>query len=199
MDRATVEQALGHPTWRMGRKITVDCASMMNKGLEVIEARWLFDVPEDRIEVAVHPESTVHSMVEFEDGAILAQLGKPDMRGPIGYALGFPERLSYGGERLRFGGLALSFEPPDEEKFSCLRLARQALRTGGSLPVALNAANEVAVEAFLRKDMPFGGIPQVVERVLDQTEFESTESVEQVYEWDRLARERARRCIQYSM
>lgn len=192
IERATKAQALGHPTWRMGPKITVDCATMMNKGLEVIEAYWLFGLELDRIEVTVHPQSVVHSMIEFEDGAVLAQMGKPDMRGPISYALGYPGRLPYGGERLSFKErLELSFEAPDTRKFPCLAYAYQAQRQGGGYPVALNGANEAAVEAFLRERIPFGAIARVNGQVLEQYPGTPVRGVEDVYAVDQWARHAA--------
>jgi len=183
--------ALAHPTWKMGEKITVDCASMMNKGLEVIEAHHLFDMPLQQIEVVVHPESIVHSMVEFTDGNVIAQMGNPDMRAPIAYALGYPERIDGGVSRLDFVRLSLSFHPADTEKFPCLAYAYLAQRMGGNMPVALNAANEVAVAAFLRGEIPFGGIAELVECVLSATEVQPVAAVEDVYEADRTARFRA--------
>ena len=190
--RATVRQALGHPTWKMGAKITVDCATMMNKGLEVIEAHHLFGVPLEKIQVVVHPQSVIHSMIEFEDGAILAQLGKPDMRGPISYALGYPERLPYGGEPIDWTRLSsLTFEPPDLDKFPCLKLAYQAQAAGGTLPVALNAANEAANEAFRQGRICFGQISEIVDEVLNHTDRRNIRDVQDVYEADRLAREAA--------
>ena len=194
--RATVRQALGHPTWKMGAKITVDCATMMNKGLEVIEAHHLFGVPLEKIQVVVHPQSVIHSMIEFEDGAILAQLGKPDMRGPISYALGYPERLPYGGEPIDWTRLSsLTFEPPDLDKFPCLNLAYQAQAAGGTLPVALNAANEAANEAFRQGRICFGQISEIVDEVLNHTDRRNIRDVQDVYEADRQARERARRAL----
>ena len=194
--RATVRQALGHPTWKMGAKITVDCATMMNKGLEVIEAHHLFGVPLNRIEVVIHPQSVIHSMIEFEDGAILAQLGRPDMRGPISYALGYPERLPYGGEPLDWTRLSrLTFEAPDTEKFPCLKMAYQAQAAGGNLPVALNGANEVANAAFLAERICFGQISEIVDEVLNHTPRSNISSVEDVYEADRQARERAQQAL----
>ena len=164
MDTATVDQALAHPTWRMGAKITIDSATMMNKGLEIIEAHHLFGVPEERIAVVVHPESRVHSLVEYVDGTLIAQLSVNDMRFPILYALSYPERLP---SPLGFLDLvevgSLNFEPADERRFPCLRLAREALRAGGTVPAVLNAANEIAVEAFLAGRLPFTGIPAIVE------------------------------------
>ena len=196
IENATVAEALGHPTWRMGPKITVDCATMMNKGLEVIEAHHLFGIPMDRISVVVHPQSVIHSMVEFEDGAVLAQLSCPDMRGPISYAMGYPQRLPYGGETLDLAKIGtLTFEEPDEEKFPCLRLAREAQLSGGSHPVVLNGANEVANEAFRQGRIRFGQIARIVERVLDGTPRGNISCAEDVYEADRLAREQAEKCL----
>ena len=164
---ATPEQALAHPTWRMGPKVTVDSATMMNKGLELIEARWLFGVPPEALRVVVHPESTVHSLVEFADGSFLAQLGVTDMRIPVQYALTFPERLPTGLDPLPLDRpLDLRFEPPDTGRFPCLRLAREALAAGGDAPAVLNAANEVAVAGFLAGRLSFPDIPAVVEETL---------------------------------
>ncbi len=190
---ATVSDALGHPTWRMGKKITVDCATMMNKGLEIIEAHHLFSMPESAIEVVVHPQSVIHSMVEFEDGAVIAQMGVPDMRGPIGYALGYPARLPYGAAPLDFARTKITFEAPDEARFPCLALARQALREGGSAPVILNGANEAAVGAFLDGKIPFGEIARIVERALQEVPRRGILSVGGVREVDREARECALR------
>ena len=196
IERATAAQALGHPTWRMGPKITVDCASMMNKGLEVIEAHHLFNMPLDRIDVVVHPQSVIHSMVEFEDGAVLAQLGVPDMRVPIGYAMGYPARVPFGGERLDFASLGqLTFEAPDTARFPCLKMAIEAQRAGGVMPVTLNGANEAAVAAFLRDEIPFGGIARVVEAVLARTPNRNVSCVEDVYEADRAARAAAQQIL----
>ena len=168
MAATTVRDVLAHPTWRMGGKITVDCATMVNKGLEVIEARWLFDMPPERINVVVHPQSVIHSMIEFEDGAVLAQLGRPDMRGPIGYAMGYPERLPYGAEPLDFAALSkLDFAAPDMERFPGLALARAALEEGGSAPVILNGANEAAVAAFLEERIPFGRIAEIIAETMN--------------------------------
>lgn len=192
MERAGVREALGHPTWRMGAKITVDCASMMNKGLEVIEAHHLFGMPLEKIDVLVHPESIIHSMVEFEDGAVLAQLGQPDMRVPIGYAMGYPSRVPFGGNRLNLAELGrLTFEEPDMERFPCLKMAYEAQRAGGVLPVALNGANEAAVAAFLAGRISFGDIARINARVLEMTPMGAVRCVEDVYEADRAARERA--------
>ena len=167
LQRVTFEDALRHPTWRMGRKITIDSATLMNKGLEVIEARWLFNVPVHEIDVVVHPQSIVHSMVEFCDGSIIAQLGVTDMRLPIQYAFSYPERWQTPITRLDVAQMgALEFEPPDPDRFPCLRLAYAALERGGAWPVVLNAANEMAVEAFLAGCITFPMIPHVIEQAL---------------------------------
>ena len=193
IERATRAQAMGHPTWKMGAKITVDCAGMMNKGFEVIEAHHLFSMPMEKIDVIVHPQSVIHSMIEFEDGAVLAQLGAPDMRVPIGYAMGYPARIPFGGERLDFARIAsLTFEAPDMERFPCLRMAIDAQKAGGVMPVALNGANEEAVAAFLDERIPFGGIARTVETVLARTENASVREIGDVYEADRRARFMAR-------
>lgn len=166
----TPEQALAHPNWRMGNRITIDSATMMNKGFEVIEAHWLFDVRAEQIEVVVHSQSTIHSMVEFVDGSILAQLGPTDMRMPIQYALTYPERVASKQVALDWSKLKrLDFEKASTRRFPCLRLAREAMRKGGAYPCALNAADEVAVSAFLERGLPFLGIPEVIERVLART------------------------------
>jgi len=191
----TPDVALRHPTWRMGPKITIDSATMMNKGLEVIEAHHLFGMPSEAIDVVVHPQSVIHSMVEFSDGAVLAQMGAPDMRGPIGYAMGYPERVPYGAETLNFAKLTISFEAPDEVRFPCLRLAREALESGGSAPAILNGANEAAVAAFLEERIPFGGIPRLVEAALDRVPNRVINAMEDVVEADRLARECVNRAI----
>ena len=164
----TPEQALAHPSWVMGRKITIDSATLMNKGFEVIEAKWLFGVDPSRIEVAVHPGSVVHSMVQFTDGAVKAQLGTPDMRLPIQYALTFPDRLPMKGDRLSFDGLTLAFSKPDTDRFPCLRLAYEAMERGGDAPCVVNAANEVAVEAFLGGKIGFCRIAEVIEASMNK-------------------------------
>ena len=167
--QVTPEEACAHPNWVMGRKISVDSATMMNKGLEVIEARWLFDIPPERIEVVVHPQSIVHSLVEYIDGSVIAQLSNPDMRVPIAHALAYPERIDSGVEPLDLGVLGqLSFEPPDTARFPCLRLAYQALRDGGTAPTVLNAANEMAVDAFLAGRLRFTSIAGVIADVLER-------------------------------
>ena len=190
----TPAEALRHPTWSMGPKITVDSATLMNKGLEVIEARWLFDVPADRIDVVIHPQSIVHSLVELRDGSLLAQLGATDMRLPIQYAFSYPERWEAplpGLDLARCGDLA--FEEPDHDRFPCLGLAYRALRGGPALPVVLNAANEVAVAAFLEGRLAFPAIPAVIEEVLDagaDRPAAAPDSLAGVRELDRWARER---------
>jgi len=192
----TPRQALAHPRWRMGRRITVDSATLMNKGFEVIEAHWLFGVPEERIEVVIHPQSTVHSMVEFADGSMLAQLGPTDMRLPIQYALTYPERLASNGCPLDWAVLRrLDFEKVPPGKFPCLAHARGALRAGGAWPCALNAADEVAVEAFLERRLPFTGIARVVEAVLQRTPRVSLGSLEDVLAADREARRLAHEVV----
>jgi 1-deoxy-D-xylulose-5-phosphate reductoisomerase len=169
MAGVTPEQAVAHPNWNMGAKISVDSATMANKGLEMIEASYLFDTPEDRIEVMVHPQSVVHSMVEYEDGSTLAQLGPPDMRTPIACALAWPDRLPWPAPKLDLAAIgALTFEAPDEERFPALALAREALRAGGSAPAVFNAANEIAVEAFLQRRLAFLDIAAVVHETLDR-------------------------------
>jgi len=166
----TTEQALAHPNWKMGNRITIDSATMMNKGFEVIEARWLFDMRPEQIDVIIHPQSVIHSFVEFVDGAVLAQLAPPDMRMPIQYALTYPDRMPSAQVQLDWGRLRrLDFEKASTRRFPCLRLAREAMKKGGALPCALNAADEVAVAAFLEHRLPFLGIPEVVEEVLAKT------------------------------
>ncbi len=192
-----VEDALRHPTWAMGPKITVDSSTLMNKGLEVIEAHELFGVPYDRIEVVVHPQSVVHSMVELVDGTTMAQLSQPDMRLPIGYAMGWPERLRRAYGVMDWGSaMTLTFEPPDRTQFACLDLAYRAGRQGGAAPAWLNAANEVAVDAFLEDRLPWLGIAEVVADTMDDWRDEPLDSVEAVLEADRAARVRARAAVE---
>ena len=192
IERATKEQALRHPNWSMGQKITIDSASMMNKALEVIEARWLFNMPGERIEVVIHPESVIHSMVEYEDGAVIAQMGTPDMRLPILYAMARPERLSFGGSRLDFSALrALTFEKPDLARFPALRLGYEALAAGGTAAAVLNGANEVAVDAFLHDRIRFGGIAALVEETMASVPTAAHPALEEVFEADRAARAKA--------
>ena len=196
IENARVGEVLAHPTWRMGSKITVDCASLMNKGLEIIEASYLFDMPQEKIDVIIHPQSVIHSMVEFEDGAVLAQMGRPDMRGPIGYALAHPGRLDYGGEQLDFAAIgALTFEQPDTERFPCLTYARAALAKGGTAPVILNGANEAAVQAFLRGGIRFGDIARAVDGALNECAIKRIHAEEDIYEADLLARDSAVRIL----
>ncbi len=184
-----VEEALDHPNWSMGAKITIDSATMMNKGLEVIEARWLFDLEVDEIEVLVHPQSIVHSMVAFTDGSVKAQLGVPDMKVPIQYALSYPARWPAPHERLEWSELSrLDFEPPDTEKFPCLRLAFEALEEGGSAPAILNAANEAAVDLFLKEAIGFLDIPRAIEQALDQVPKTAEPTLEDLYAADAAAR-----------
>ncbi|MBR2824168.1 MAG: 1-deoxy-D-xylulose-5-phosphate reductoisomerase [Clostridia bacterium] len=191
---ATRAQALKHPNWDMGAKITVDSASMFNKGLEIMEARWLFDMPESRIQVVVHPESIVHSAIVFEDGAVIAQLGAPDMRVPIGYAMSYPRRRSTGVREPDLFQLGkLTFEEPDEEKFPSLRMAKEALRAGGAACTVLNGANEEAVARFLRDEIAFGDIYDLVARALDRLSGLTAGSLEEIFEADRLAREVVRK------
>jgi len=185
----TPEQACAHPTWRMGRKISVDSATMMNKGLELIEACWLFGVGEERIDIVIHPQSIVHSLVEYADGSVLAQLGNPDMRTPIAHALAWPERIESGVARLNLAEIArLEFAAPDPQRFPALQLARAAAAAGGDVPAALNAANEEAVAAFLAGALPFARIAAVVEQVLDAWAGAEPDSVEAVQASDVRAR-----------
>lgn len=189
---ATPEQACAHPNWSMGRKISVDSASMMNKGLELIEACWLFDVAPDQVEVVIHPQSVIHSMVDYVDGSVLAQLGNPDMRTPIAHALAWPERIDSGVGPLDLLGLGrLDFQAPDELRFPCLRLAREAIAENGTAPAMLNAANEVAVAAFLERRIRFTDIPRIIEAVLSALAVTPADSLEVVLEADRCARELA--------
>jgi 1-deoxy-D-xylulose-5-phosphate reductoisomerase len=181
LEAVTPEQACAHPNWVMGRKISVDSATMMNKGLEVIEARWLFDLPAQAIEVVIHPQSIVHSLVEYVDGSLIAQLSNPDMRVPIAHALGYPERIASGATPLDLTAMKqLSFERPDERRFPCLRLAYAALERGGTASAVLNAANEVAVEAFLAGRLPFTGIARVIAETLDAVAATDGTSLESV-------------------
>jgi len=192
MARVTPEQAVAHPTWDMGAKISVDSATMMNKGLEIIEASYLFDMPEERIDVLVHPQSVVHSMVEYADGSVLAQLGTPDMRTPIAYTLAWPRRMATPSRRLDLAAVGrLDFEPPDPARFPALRLARAALRRGGSAPAVLNAANEVAVEAFLARRIGFLDIERVVEGTLEHLPNVALETLSDVHNIDQQARRHA--------
>lgn len=198
-EKITVEQALNHPTWKMGQRITIDSATLMNKGFEVIEACRLFDLPPSRVSVVVHPQSTIHSLVEFNDGSILAQLSVTDMRLPILYALTYPERIS---SDLRFNVLdlkRLDFCPPDMTKFPCLRLAYEAAEAGGSKSIALNAADEVAVAAFLKREIGFADISKVVEQTIVETPARHPESIEEVLRIDTEARELARQKLSHQL
>jgi 1-deoxy-D-xylulose-5-phosphate reductoisomerase len=192
LSNVTREQALAHPNWRMGNRITIDSATMMNKGFEVIEARWLFGMRPDQIDVVIHPQSTIHSMVEFVDGSVLAQLGPTDMRMPIQYALTYPERVASKEVALDWAKLKrLDFEKVSTRRFPCLRLAREAMKKGGALPCALNAADEIAVAAFLEERLPFLGIPEVIERVLARTPRTRFEKMDDVLTADAEARRMA--------
>ena len=191
-DSITPEQAVKHPNWSMGRKISVDSASMMNKGLELIEAHWLFNCPPEKLEVVIHPQSVIHSMVRYRDGSVLAQLGNPDMRTPIAYCLGLPERIDSGVGELDFGALsALTFQKPDFNRFSCLKLAYQAMNAGGAAPCVLNAANEVAVAAFLDKRIKFTDIAKVVAHCLAQDFSDSHHDIEGLLAQDAQTRRQA--------
>lgn len=192
----TRAQALNHPNWVMGPKITIDSATMMNKGLEVIEAHWLFNASSAQIEVVVHPQSVIHSMVEYNDGSVLAQLGNPDMRTPIAYGLGYPDRLVSGVSSLDLLKIGrLDFCAPDQKKFPCLRLAYEALDSGGTAPAILNAANEVAVEAFLAEQIGFMEIPALIESVLSQSNIEAVTSIAQLVDVDANARRTAKQWL----
>jgi len=192
----TTEEALRHPNWNMGSKITIDSATLMNKGLEVIEARWLFGIPDERIDVLIHPQSIIHSMVQFKDGSVKAQMGVPDMRLPIIYALTFPERVLTDLPRPSLAEVgALTFEEPDTGRFRCLPLARNALRSGGNMPCALNAANETAVAAFLMSKIGFNDIAGTVEHVLELTDYNKEASMGVYEETDRRSRSLAEEYI----
>lgn len=192
LDSVTPEQACRHPNWSMGRKISVDSATMMNKGLEFIEACYLFHATPAEIQVVVHPQSIVHSMVQYRDGSLLAQMGNPDMRTPIAHALAFPERIDSGVAALDLIAQGrLDFEAPDESRFPCLRLAREAMAAGGSAPTTLNAANEIAVDAFLAGELPFTGIARLIEKVMKSTQVVELKDLDAVELADQNARERA--------
>lgn len=188
----TVRDALNHPNWSMGKKISIDSATMMNKGLEVIEARWLFDAPLEKIDVNIHPQSIIHSMVDYVDGCVIAQLGTPDMKAPIAYALSYPERIASGIEPLDLTTLSgLTFFKPDLEKFRCLALAYRALREGESMPAVMNAANEIAVEKFLDGKIGFMQIAQIIERTMDAHKAHDLKSIDEVLKADQWGRETA--------
>ena len=189
LQNVTPEQATAHPNWVMGRKISVDSASMMNKGLELIEACWLFDAKPERVQVVVHPESMIHSMVEYVDGSVISQMGNPDMRIPIAHAMAWPQRMDSGDKGMNIFEVAqLNFEKPDQQRFPCLRLAREAIEAGGTSPAVLNAANEVAVDAFLDNRLPFLAIPKVIEQTLEQRSNRVADSLDVIFDEDREAR-----------
>ena len=189
---ATKDMALKHPNWSMGAKITIDSATMMNKGFEVMEAKWLFDTPVEKINVVVHPESIIHSMVEFEDGAVIAQMAEPDMREPIQFAIGFPERLPLGNKKLDFSKLgSISFSEPDLDRFPALGLAFKAIERGGNIPCALNAANESAVAAFLRDEIPFYGISDIAAECMEKIPYIANPELEDIFETNSQARSMA--------
>lgn len=190
--KVTAAQALQHPNWKMGAKITIDSANMMNKGFEMIEAHWLYGVAPRDIRVVVHPESVIHSAVEFEDGAVMAQLGTPDMRLPIQFAFSYPRRMPLDGKRLDLFALgALHFEPADEKRFPCLALAYRSIEQGGNMPCVLNAANEVANLAFRKDKIGFADVPRIIETVMNEADFKLEPTLEDLFETDRLAREAA--------
>lgn len=192
IEKATFREALQHPQWNMGAKITIDSATMMNKGFEMIEARWLFDTAPEDIRIVVHPQSIIHSMVEFEDGAVLAQMGHPDMREPIQFALSFPDRLTLNNRKLDFPSIgSLTFEEPDFEKFPCLGLAFEAIRRGGNLPCAMNAANEAAVAAYLHEKIAFYDIPRIISEIMGRTAFIEKPSLEDILQTNKEAFDRA--------
>ncbi len=190
LSQITPEEAIRHPNWSMGKKISVDSATMMNKGLELIEAHFLFEMPEKKIEIVIHPESIIHSCVEYEDGSILSQMGTPDMRTPISFALGYPDRISTNVERLNLGKIKkLTFYEPDFKKFPCLELAYDSLKLKKSAPTILNAANEIAVDAFLNKKINYLSIPKIIEKTLNKTSISNVNSIKDVIEIDLCARE----------
>ncbi len=196
LERVTPTQAIAHPNWSMGPKISVDSATLMNKGLELIEACALFSLKPSDVQVVIHPQSTIHSMVEYLDGSVLAQMGAPDMRIPIAHGLGWPDRIESGAASLDLFQLgSLEFEAPDEGRFPCLRLAREAAESGGTAPAVLNAANEIAVEAFLDEKLAFRQIPQVIEHTLEHIPMENDQSLSNVLRVDSIAREHARASI----
>ena len=196
--KITPEEAIAHPVWSMGKKISVDSSTMMNKGLEVIEAKWLFDLDSEQIDIIVHPEGIVHSLVEFTDNSIIAQLSLPDMKIPIAYGLGFPDRIESFSESLDLEKISqLNFIKPDNQKFPSLNLARKALSAGGTSTALLNAANEVAVEAFLNKVIDFNQIMEIIELVMDTIEIKTVKEIEGIYEADILARELAKKKINF--
>ena len=196
LDGVTPDEACAHPKWVMGRKISVDSATLMNKGLEVIEASWLFGIAPDRIDIVIHPQSVIHSMVEFSDGSVLAQMGTPDMRIPLAYALAWPERIVSGARRLDFANAGpLTFEAPDRRRFRCLDYAYESLRRGGAASVVLNAANEIAVQAFLQERLRFTEIAPTIEQMLESYDPPPPNDIDEVLMIDREARERARELV----
>jgi 1-deoxy-D-xylulose-5-phosphate reductoisomerase len=197
LQEATVQEALNHPNWEMGRKVTIDSASLMNKGLEVIEAHWLFNVPVEKITIQIHPQSVVHSMVEYVDGSIVAQMGIADMRIPISYALSFPQRLHLSLPPLDlFHKGGLTFFPPDPERFPCLKLAYRSIEIGETMPAILNAANEVAVSAFIEGSLKFTEIPSLIQRVMEDHEVKSVHTIEDILKADHWARERSKAVLE---
>jgi 1-deoxy-D-xylulose-5-phosphate reductoisomerase len=199
-ERVTVEQALAHPNWSMGKKVTLDCATLINKGLEVIEARWLFGLPPDQIQVVIHPQSIIHSMVEFKDGSIKAQMGVPDMRIPIAHALSYPQRFEHDFGRLDFGKMRdLTFQLPDFQKFEGLKLAYDALARGGTSTAVYNAADEEAVQLFLSREIRFSQITRIVHEAMDRHDILSDPTLDQILEADRWAREIVHREIKRSI
>lgn len=197
LHEVTVKEALNHPRWTMGKKITIDSASLMNKGLEVIEAHWLFNIPVEKIVVLIHPQSIVHSMVEYVDGSIVAQMGITDMKIPISYALSFPERLNLNLPPLDLSrSEALTFSPPDFQRFPCLRLAYQSIETGETMPAILNAANEVAVNAFLEGSLKFTEIPPLLQRVMGEYDVKPIHTIEDILKADHWARERSKALLE---
>ncbi len=197
LKKATLSQALQHPRWKMGKKITIDSASMMNKGLEVIEAKWLFDLDMEQIDILIHPQSVVHSLVEFVDGSLLAQMGIPDMRTPIAYALTYPERIKNSLPLLDLAKTRnLVFHKPDVKKFPCIRLAYEAGRCGGTMPAVLNAANEIAVEAFLAKKIKFVDLPEIIDKVLSTHKTVKKPALEEILQADKWARMQTKEIIE---
>jgi 1-deoxy-D-xylulose-5-phosphate reductoisomerase len=197
MDQITPEMALAHPNWQMGKKVSIDSATLMNKGLEVIEAHFLFDVPVDKIEICIHPQSIIHSLIEYIDGSLIAQLSCPDMKIPIAYALSYPERLQIAVSHLNLFTMGtLALVPPDRKKFPALDLAYQAINEGGGLPVVLNAANEVSVEAFLERRVRFIQIPEMIERVMNEFVKRRLDTIEGILEIDQWARMKAKKLIE---
>lgn len=193
LKKVKVEEALKHPKWQMGNKVTIDSSTMMNKGLELIEAKWLFDMDPSKIEMVVHPQSIIHSMVEFSDGTILAQMSIPDMRVPISYALSYPNRVSLNTARIDFHTLSkLDFYSPDRTRFPSISLAYNSIERGGNIPCAMNAANEIAVASFLREEISYWSIPQITEEVLERIDYIKTPSLESIFETDLKARELAK-------